>query len=214
MGSVLSAIEIDWDEILRLYAQGIQTGRELARMFNVSEGTVRARARKAGIKPPTRSKRVLGRVDDALDRHTAGPAAVSARDVEDALVRVGRDVVLEHRSTIKQAMAVVRSLLDDITRVTAARETIEGAVLALIDASGAERDSMHVTTLIDALAAAVDLAGKSRATQSLSASLRALVGLERQAFNLPAQVTADGTAAKGGDLQQLMDELNGADTGF
>lgn len=213
----MTRVTIDWPEIMRLYSEGVHGPRELERMFGVSESTIRSRAKKDGVKQPAkRSARVANRIQDALDRSVAGETALTAKQVEDALVRVGHDVVLEHRSTIRTARSAVDALLNDLTTVSRHRQSLHATVRRLLDAAragGAAIDEDAIVVL-EALEIAYDLGMRSKAVQALSSALKHLIGLERQAFNIPAKVGPDGTPAGGGALKDLLDEIDGAGTGL
>lgn len=201
---------------MRLYGEGVHGPRELERMFGVSESTIRSRARKQGItQPAKRSARVANRIQDALDRSVAGETALTARQVEDALVRVGHEVVLEHRSTIRTARSAVDALLADLTTVSRHRQSLHATVQRLINAAraGGEAVDEDVIVVLEALEIAYDLGMRSKAVQALSNALKALIGLERQAFNIAAKVGQDGTPV-GGALKDLLDEIDGAGTGL
>lgn len=211
----MTRITIDWPEIMRLYSEGVHGPRELERMFGVSESTIRSRAKKDGVKQPAkRSARVANRIQDALDRSVAGETALTAKQVEDALVRVGHDVVLEHRSTIRTARSAVDALLSDLTTVSRHRQSLHATVQRLVDAAGGDAVDGDVIVVLEALEIAYDLGMRSKAVQALSSALKHLIGLERQAFNLPAKVGPDGTPAGGGALKDLLDEIDGAGTGL
>ena len=68
--------------------------------------------------------------------------------------------------------------------------------------------------IADVVADAVDLSARAKAAQSLSGALKNLVGLQRQAYSLPANVTPDGTPSADATLRAVLDDIDGADTGF
>jgi len=204
--------EVDWAQILKLYEAGTMGARELARMFQVPESTVRKRAKAAGIAPAQRGVRVSERVQQALDKHAAG-AAITPEAVENALVEVGADIVKRHRGLIERGVVGVEQLLTELATVSQQRDAVINAVETLVGMAGPDAKE-HADVLIESMVGAVDLGPRAKAAQALSAALKNLIGLQRQAFNLPANVTAEGTPSADSTLRNLLDEIDGADTGL
>lgn len=174
---------IDWDELLRLYEDGTHGARELARMFNTSESTIRSRAKARGITAAQRRVVVAERIQKVLDAEAAARAAdpgvkLTADAVESALVKAGADVVRMHQSLIQRGVDGVELMLEEMARETG------------------------------------PLDARAKTAQALSVALKNLVGLQRQAWNLPSNVTPEGTPTSASELGALLDEIDGADSGL
>lgn len=203
-----------WDEILQAYEQGTAGSRELARVYGVAESTIRKRAKDAGITPDQRRARVAERVQQQVDR----AAAPSARDVEDILVAKGIEIVMLHRGLIKRGIDGVQRLLGELAEVSEHKAAVERALTVLIGPTGdGEADAERKAAaglLVEVVGDAVDLGARAKAAQALSGALKNLVGLQRQAYSLPANVTPEGTPSADSTLRELLDSIDGADTGF
>lgn len=210
---------IDWDELLRLYEDGTHGPRELARLFATSESTIRSRAKARGITPAQRRVRVAERVQQVIDVDTARQhdPSVTAATVENALVKAGADVVRMHKGLIQRGVDGVQRLIDELAMATSQRAAVLEAVNILRQTVAQSQDAgseAALETIIDVVAETAGLGSRAKAAQSLSAALKNLVGLQRQAWNLPSNVTPEGTPTTGSEVAALLDEIDGADSGL
>lgn len=202
---------VPWDEILRLYGDGTHGPRELQRIYGVAESTIRLRAKAAGITPDQRRRRVAERVQQRLD---SDGKSLTAEAVEERLVQTGTEIVHLHRGLITRGVNGVTRLLDELNTVSEHRDELVRA-LGVVCAQAQTIEATHAATLIrEFVADAVNLGGRAKAAQSLSGALKNLIGLQRQAYNLPSAVTPEGTASADSTLRSVLDEIDGADTGL
>lgn len=200
-----------WEQILRLYADGTHGPRELGRIYGVAESTVRKKAKLAGITPDQRRRRVAERVQQKLD---SDGGKLTAEAVEERLVQTGTEIVHLHRGLISRGVTGVTRLLDELATVSEHRAQVVDALGILCAAVQNDETKAAATLIRDVVADAVNLGGRAKAAQSLSGALKNLIGLQRQAYNLPSAVTPEGTASADSTLRSVLDEIDGADTGF
>lgn len=202
---------IDWE----LWAPKVDskelTNREAARQIGCAESAVRKAVlawRKRNVSQVSIATKTRAKVDRKL-LVDAGTVA----EVEDALAQRAADIVTRHRSSIEDAMGIVNALLSDLTTTVVQRTRI----LKLLEAAGDAETLSQVTAVLS-------VSEQAKACGTLAASMRTLIGLQRQAYELPARVDADGNGAKGkgkdkatdpyAELEALLRENNGADTGL
>ena len=202
---------VPWEEILRLYADGTHGPRELQRIYGVHEATIRTRAKREGITPDQRRRRVAERVQQKLD---SDGGKLTAEAVEERLVQTGTEIVHLHRGLITRGVNGVTRLLDELATVSEHRAQVVDALNIICAAVQSDETKAAATLIRDVVADAVNLGGRAKAAQSLSGALKNLIGLQRQAFNLPSAVTPEGTASADSTLRSVLDEIDGADTGF
>lgn len=202
---------VPWDEILRLYGDGTHGPRELQRIYGVAESTIRLRAKAAGITPDQRRRRVAERVQQRLD---SDGKSLTAEAVEERLVQTGTEIVHLHRGLISRGVNGVTRLLDELATVSEHRTQVVDALNMICAAVQTDETRAAAALIRDVVADAVNLGGRAKAAQSLSGALKNLIGLQRQAFNLPSAVTPEGTASADSTLRSVLDEIDGADTGF
>ena len=202
---------VPWDEILRLYADGTNGPRELQRIYGVHEATIRTRAKREGITPDQRRRRVAERVQQKLD---ADGGELTAEAVENRLVQTGTEIVHLHRGLITRGVNGVTRLLDELNTVSEHRTQVVKALEVICQSAQTGEAVAAAAVIRDVVADAVNLGGRAKAAQALSGALKNLIGLQRQAFNLPSAVTPEGTASADSTLRSVLDEIDGADTGF
>lgn len=202
---------VPWEEILRLYADGTHGPRELQRIYGVHEATIRTRAKREGITPDQRRRRVAERVQQKLD---SDGGKLTAEAVEERLVQTGTEIVHLHRGLITRGVNGVTRLLDELNTVSEHRDELVRALGVICDQAHTIEATHAATMIREFVADAVNLGGRAKAAQALSGALKNLIGLQRQAFNLPSAVTPEGTASADSTLRSVLDEIDGADTGF
>lgn len=206
------AERIDWEMWAPRVIAGDITSRGAAREIGCSESAVR-KAVKAWRKRNV-SEQVIAQKTRAKLEKTIVDKVHTVAEFEDAIAARAAEIVAKHRDRIERTMAIVDSLTEDLTHSVVKRTRL----IELIEANVQEPH------LLGELISAVQVGEQAKAAGTLAQSLRTLIGLQRQAFELPAKVDADGKSKKGskegdggdpyGALRQLLGDLNGADTGL
>jgi hypothetical protein len=181
----MSKIDVDWEGIEREYRAGQLSLREIGREYGVSEAAIRKRAKKeawsrdltAKVQAAVRTELVRAEVRSAHRDQT------EREIVAEAAMR-GVDVILAHRTDVKAARTIVSELLTELAEASTGRAEIEAAIEdeTAKDQGGGRRAAMLK---------AVSLSTRSTVLVNLSAALKNVISLERQAFNLDAEAQED-----------------------
>jgi hypothetical protein len=204
----------DWEAIDREYRAGQISIREIARQHGISDGAIRKRAMKENwlrsladhVRLGVRDKLVR---EDGAPSESEGPLARDDRDIADAAISRGVEVVRQHRASLARANRVVDRLLEHLEDALKSTREIEAAIIeetpALENEDAADRRARLKcrATLLKAMS----LPSLAQTAASLSTTLKNVIALERQAFNLDE-------AGSGGDsevslLERLSREISG-----
>lgn len=172
------AKNVDWERIERLYAAGQLSVHEIARNHEISEGTIRARAKKLGwtrdldVQVKLRTKQKLLR--ETLRKRDA---QTDAEIVEEAAA-VGVAVVMSHRRDITQARGICGMLMSEL------RDGTEHRVLLGEIISQQADDDDWPDKAREAASRAISLPARAGIVRDLSNALKTLVTLERKAYSI------------------------------
>lgn len=209
---------VDYDRIEPGYRAGVKSVLQLAAEYEkatgqkVSHTAIRKHFDKKGI------KRDLGEKVQAQAQAKVSAAAVSAKvstetgvatkPTETAIIEANADLVagvlLSQRSDIKRNRALVMALLEELEEVTFHGDKLEAIADSLIGfvdpgdiAAVARKQKM-----LEAINKAIGLNGRIDSMKKLADTLKTLVALEREAYNIVPE-PPKGT----GTYEDLLDEL-------
>jgi len=190
----------DWEAIERAYRAGALSIRTIAERQGVSDTAIRKKAKALNwtrdlsgqVRKEVRSKLVRGEVRNGQGANRELDAEIIEEAAEE-----GATVVRSHRRDIRKATNLANLLMDDLLTTIKRREEIEEAIdeETAEDSNGMRRASML---------AAVALPSNSKTLFQLSAAMKNLQVLERQAFGLDEKEKTD----EADELSKLMDELS------
>ena len=184
---------INWDAVEIDYRAGILSIRQIARNHGCAHPTIREHAKRhgwerdLGAKVRQRTKEVLerqeaaaaGREPSTSHAHATGrvEGEAEAEAIVDAAARTQVEVVRGHRQAIAKAYKIAEALFTELMVGTEGAATVDDliAVVTANDDNGTRRRPLEKLT---------GLGTRSGAMRQLTASLRDLVTLERQAFGL------------------------------
>lgn len=173
--------QVDWEAIERDYRAGQQSVRAIAAQNCITETAIRKRAKGYGWQRSLAEK-VKAAVRETLVREDGSQSGSQSQRASDAEViaaaaQTGAQVVQSHRRDIRTAKEITVRLFDELSATTSHLGEIEEAIEAETgsDSNGKRRSIML---------RAVSLPSRASAVQALAGSLKHLIGLERQAFNL------------------------------
>ena len=170
---------VDWEKIEAEYRAGQLSVREIARQHGFkSDNAVRKRAKAEGWERDL-TEQVREAVRSRLVRSEV--RTLNVREAIDSAATRGVEVVMSHRRDVGAARSMFATLLGQLVEASAKREEIEETIFEETagDANGKRRAMML---------SAVSLPSHAGVLKDLSMSLKALVPLERQAFNLNDKV--------------------------
>lgn len=185
--------------------------REAARQLGCSDAAVRKAVdayRKRNVTTDGIRRKTVAKLEAPILREAATPG-----EVEDAIATRAAAILEKHRDRIERTLLIVEALTTDLTSAVVMRDRLEKLV-----AKATQGDPLAFAQLTSGL----QVSEQAKAAGTLAGALRTLIGLQRQAFELPATVSPDGKGPKGKasdsalaeSLADMMRDLNGADTGL
>ena len=173
--------QTDWEALEVDYRAGIASIRELARQYDVSDTAIRKKAKADGWERDLTEK-VHERVRSKLVR--AEVRALNAREpvrtdaeIIEAAAETAVQVVQIHRRDVRHGRAICAALFAELQDTSANREIIAESI-------DSETQDDSSPTRRNQMMKAISLPTRARAMLDLSAAMKNLVAVERQAFNL------------------------------
>src|SRR5450830_1855782 len=195
----MAARQPDWERIEQLFRAGLLSVREIASASGVSHTAINKRAKAEGWERDLKAK-IKAKADSLVSKREVSTKVstetlATERGIVEANAEVIADIRMAHRGDISRGRRLTNKLLDELEALTDEQGTIKELIAQLKDADHDDGDAMA-----DALA----LANKMGALPSRTETLKTLVALERQAYDLDAKSGGDDSE----DLSKLMDELS------
>jgi len=175
----------DWEAIEREYRTGQLSIRELGRKHAVSDTAIRKRAKTYGWQQDL-TARVKEKVRNDLVRDSVRtPDARTDKEIVDAAAATAVEVVRSHRKDIGGTRLLFGALAEQLKCAVQNRDDLEAVIT-----DETKEDSN--TKRRQAMLKAISLPAHAGVLRDLTAALKNIVSLERQAFNLDA----DGGASE------------------
>ena len=197
----------DWEAIERAYRAGILSVREIASQHGITHGAINKRAKKEGWDRDLKAK--IKAKADALVSKRAVSTEVSTRsaDTEREIVESNATAIanvrMAHRGDIRRSRGLVNKLLDELEGLTDNAELFEalGEMMESPDDNGLDR-------LNDLYHKVISLPSRSKTMKDLADTLKTLVSLERQAYDLEnaGDLPERGSGIATGDPQEAAQE--------
>lgn len=171
----------DWEALEREYRAGVLSLRELAKKYDVSESYIRKRAKEKGWERDL-TERVQERVRSKLVRsevRTLNARTNLRTDTEiiEAAAETAVQVVQIHRRDVRHGRTICAALFAELHDTSANRELIAECI------DSETQDDLSPTRR-NQMMKAISLPTRARAMLDLSAAMKNLVAVERQAFSL------------------------------
>lgn len=169
----------DWEAIERMYRAGVLSVREIATQHGISHTAINKHASASGWTRDLTAK-VRQEVSTALVSSEVSTATrARERDIVKEAAATVVHLVREHRKDIQAQRGLAHLLLDQLTAVADYRDLFE-CVIAAEDLG----DSASADKKRDAMYKAVSLPQHAATLKSLADTLKIVIGLEREAFNM------------------------------
>ena len=185
-------VDADWEAIEGMYRAGLLSVREIARSHRISHTAIQKRAKADGwlrdLTAKVRQQVASGLV--ATEVATAGTA--TERQMVEAAATQVITLVREHRGQISRSRLLVDKLMAQLEGVADHRDLLEQIIDEVEDGSTGASIKRR-----EALIRAVALPSNAGVLKNLADTLKVVIGLEREAFNVsaatsePASVDSD-----------------------
>ena len=169
----------DWDAIHAEYRAGQLSNVMLGKKYGVTEGAIRKRAKAEGWQKDL-ADAVRQQVKEKLVRDEVRAPNARDREIVEAAATTGADVVRRHRRDISKGQDIVSMLFGQLEEAATNRAELE-------DAIEEETKNDETTRRRTQLMRLVSLASHAGVLRDLSAAMKNLIPLERQAYNLDEQ---------------------------
>lgn len=191
------ARDTDWEAIEREFRAGQLSVSEIGRQHGVSHTAINKRAKKDGW-----TRDLTEKVRKEVSARLVSPevSESNARQAVETAAARGVALVRSHQASLGRANRIAERLMAELETSTEHNEAIEAEIWAATEAdtNGQRRNSMMK---------AVSLPSRAATLRELSQTLKNLIPLERQAFNLDASAGNDDPATKG-DLATALQRLS------
>lgn len=183
MASKKKKVEVDWEEVERLYRADLRTFAQLASDFGVADSTVRRRAKKHGWKRDLKN-RIKERANAIVQERAVQSLASDQIARDDMTIeenaQLTANVRLEHRQNIGAAQAMMMTLYGDLQAQIGMdnRARLEDLFIAALQAEVVDASQLEAYERVTSLANHV------RIMKELADTMTKLVTLERQAYGL------------------------------
>lgn len=176
----------DWERVELDYRAGLLSVREIADARGCSHTAINKRAKKEGWERDLQAK-IRAKADSMVSKREVSKE-VSAermeteRNVVEANAQVIADIRMAHRKDIRRSRTLCLSLLEEVESQTINPELYQelGEMLRSEDKNGVDRRNDLYNKVISS-------AGRISSMKQLAETLRILVALEREAYNIASE---------------------------
>lgn len=193
----------DWEAIERAYRAGVLSVREIASSCGMSHTAIQKRAKANGWERDLKAK-IKAKADSLVaKREVATQVASKSVETEREIIEVNAEVIanirMAHRGDISRGRRLANKLLDELEGLTDNRQLFEelGELLRSEDDKGQDKRN-------DLYQKIIDLPGRSKTMKEMAETLKTLIALERQAYDLDTK--AGNSDAD--ELSKMMDDLS------
>jgi hypothetical protein len=193
----------DWEAIERAYRAGVLSVREIASSCGVSHTAIQKRAKANGWERDLKAK-IKAKADSLVaKREVATQVASKSVETEREIIEVNAEVIanirMAHRGDISRGRRLANKLLDELEGLTDNRQLFEelGELLRSEDDKGQDKRN-------DLYQKIIDLPGRSKTMKEMAETLKTLIALERQAYDLDTKAGNNDAD----ELSKMMDDLS------
>jgi hypothetical protein len=188
----------DWERIELLYRAGLLSVREIAASQGITHGAINKRAKRDGWERDLKAK-VKAKADALVSKslvstQVSTDTKLAERLEVDANAQVIANVRISHRTDIGRSRRLLNLLLDELEGLTEEQGTLKELIAQLKD----EGEGGEGAEMSDVLALAnkmSSLPSRTKTMKDMAETLKTLVALERQAYDLENAGSDDPAAA-------------------
>lgn len=193
----------DWEAIERAFRAGVLSVREIAAAHEVSHTAINKRAKRDGWDRDLKAK-IKAKADALVSKREVSTEVSSKQaETEREIIELNAEVIanirMAHRGDISRSRRLTNKLLDELEGLTDNRGLFEelGELMRNPDDNGQDKRNDLYNKIID-------LPGRTKTMKELAETLKTLVALERQAYDLDVKQGGSDEDT----LSKLMDELS------
>ena len=193
----------DWERIEHDYRAGVLSIREIASQHSITHTAINKRAKKEGWERDLKAK-IKAKADALVSkrevsREVSTKQAETEREIIESNAEAIANVRMAHRGDISRSRRLANKLLDELEALTDNRELYDelGDLLRQPDDRGMDR-------MNDIYHKVISLPGRTKAMKELAETMKTLISLERQAYDLDSKLGGSDSD----ELSKLMDELS------
>ena len=183
---------VDWERIEQLFRAGVLSLREIAAACPGSNHVAIARRAKKEGWVQDLSAKIKAKANDLVTRQAVTADVTAERAVTDrTLIEINAQVIanvrMAHRGDISRSRSVANKLLDELEGLTDNRDLFEqlGELLRSEDDKGQDKRN-------DLYMRVIDLPARTKTMKDLADTLKNLITLERQAYDLGNKPEGEG----------------------
>lgn len=183
---------VDWERIEQLFRAGVLSLREIAAACPGSNHVAIARRAKKEGWVQDLSAKIKAKANDLVTRQAVTADVTAERAVTDrTLIEINAQVIanvrMAHRGDISRSRSVANKLLDELEGLTDNRDLFEqlGELLRSEDDKGQDKRN-------DLYMRVIDLPARTKTMKDLADTLKNLIALERQAYDLGSKPEGEG----------------------
>jgi hypothetical protein len=177
---------IDWEAIERDYRAGILSVREIGAANGCTHGAINKRAKRDGWERDLKAK-IKAKAEALVSKRevssaVSAQAAATEREIIEGNAEAIVSIRMGHRNDIRRSRELTNKLLAELEGLTDNRDLFDqlGELMHSPDEKGMDR-------LNDLYRKVVELPNRTKVMKELAETLKTLITLERQAYNLDEQ---------------------------
>lgn len=175
----------DWERVEHHYRAGVLSVREIASTCSVSHVAIHKRAKREGWTRDLQAK-IKAKADSLVNTELVNSqvnkeALVTERGIVEANAQAIANIRIAHRTDIGRYRRLANTLLEELEGVTEERATIKELIDQLKDSDDADG------ALLDLASKIASLPNRTKVMKELGETLKTLIALERQAYNVDAE---------------------------
>lgn len=193
----------DWEAIESAYRAGLLSIREIGSQHGVTHTAINKRAKKEGWERDLKAK-IKAKAEALVSKREVSKQVsiekmVSERQLIEANAEVIATVRMEHRGDIRRARNIASSLFGELEAQCADVGALEKLGELMLQPDDKGQDRLH-----EIYHKVISMPGRVKSMKDLSDTLKTLIGLERQAYDIGGPDGDDATKK----LSDLMDDLS------